>query len=313
MKKISFITLCIVLCLVGAIRCSPEERIIALWPEGQIPNHIATNTEEVRERTNILRISNVQEPTIEVFLPSDSIATGKAMLIFPGGGYGILAYDWEGTDIAKFLNSHGIAGIVVKYRLPSDKTQFEKHKVPLIDAQRAIRLVRSKADSWNIDTHQIGIIGFSAGGHLASTLGTQYNREVYETIDGVDNLSARPDFMALIYPVITMGENTHEGSKRNLLGENPSKAMVNQYSSQLQINGNTPTTFLVHAIDDEAVPRENSEYFHTMLSVNRDGEHKASLYLYEKGGHGFSLAKGTPNLEEWPQKLIDWIIGLKLD
>ncbi len=313
MKKISFKILCIAFCVIGTISCSPEERIIALWPEGNIPNHIESDIEEVQNRTDILRISNVQEPTIEVFLPDNSIATGKAMLIFPGGGYGILAYDWEGTNIAKFLNVHGIAGIVVKYRLPSDKTQFEKHKVPLIDAQRAIRLVRSKADSWNIDTNQIGIIGFSAGGHLASTLGTQYNRKVYEEIDSVDDLSARPDFMALIYPVITMGENTHKGSKKNLLGENPSIAMVNQYSSQLQVNGNTPTTFLVHAIDDKVVPRENSEYFHTMLSVNGSEEDKASLYLYEKGGHGFSLAKGTPNLEEWPQKLIDWIIGLKLD
>lgn len=310
MKLISFKNCFITIFSIGMLSCSSKERVILLWPEGEIPNQIETNVKEFHEQTNILRIKNVQNPTIEVFLPDESIATGKAMLIFPGGGYGILAYDWEGTDIAKFLNTHGIAGIVVKYRLPSDVTQHKKHTVPLIDAQRAIRMVRSKAKKWNINQNQIGIIGFSAGGHLASTLGTQYNKKVYEPIDSIDNLSARPGFMALIYPVITMGHETHEESKKNLLGNNPSQDLVDAYSNHLHINKRTPTTFLVHAIDDKAVPRENSEFFHGLLSVQ--GEGRSSLYLYNEGGHGFSLAKEKSDLNEWSQKLILWINELEI-
>lgn len=285
--------------------CATKAPIISLWPEKAIPNQIENNVQEIQDVDGILRISKVQKPTIEVFLPERSIATGKAMLIFPGGGYGILAYDWEGTNIAKFLNTQGIAGIVVKYRLPSDETQVDKHNVPLMDAQRAIRLVRSKAKNWHIDENQIGIIGFSAGGHLASTLGTQYDRKVYEPFDEADGLSARPDFMALIYPVITMGENTHQGSKENLLGKNASLELVHQYSNELHIDSDTPKTFLVHAIDDKAVPRENSEYFNALY--NTKAKEKSVLYLYDKGGHGFSLATGEPNLEDWSQKLIDWV------
>jgi acetyl esterase/lipase len=287
------------------LSCSTHSQIIKLWPKDAVPNQIENDVQEFHEITNILRISKVQEPTIEVYLPEKSISTGKAFLIFPGGGYEILAYDWEGTDIAKFLNTHGIAGIVVKYRLPSDETQVDKHMVPLMDAQRAIRLVRSKAKDWNIDENQVGIIGFSAGGHLASTLGTQYNRKVYEPLDEVDKLSVRPDFMALIYPVITMGEKTHQGSKDNLLGKNPSLDLVHQFSSELNIDKNTPKTFLVHAIDDQAVPKENSEYFHALCNAKTKG--KSVMYLYDIGGHGFSLAKGQPNLEEWSQRLIEWI------
>jgi acetyl esterase/lipase len=287
------------------LSCTTQAQVIPLWPENAVPNQIENNVQEVHEVTNILRISKVQEPTIEVYLPEKSIATGKAFVIFPGGGYSILAYDWEGTDIAKFLNTHGIAGIVVKYRLPSDATQIDKQNVPLMDAQRAIRLVRSKAKEWNIDENQVGIIGFSAGGHLASTLGTQYKRKVYEPIDDVDGLSARPDFMALMYPVITMGENTHQGSKDNLLGKNPSLELINQYSNQLNIDADTPRTFLVHAIDDTVVPKENSEYFHALY--NAKAKEKSVLFLYDKGGHGFSLAKGQPNLEEWTQRLLEWV------
>ncbi|RKR08002.1 acetyl esterase/lipase [Maribacter vaceletii] len=311
MKFISIKRYLIVVMSLTVFGCASKERVIELWPEGKIPNHIKTEEKEVHEQTNILRIKNVQTPTIEVFLPDESNATGKAMLIFPGGGYGLLAYDWEGTDIAKFLNNHGIAGIVVKYRLPSDKTQTKKHTVPLIDAQRAIRLVRSRAEDWNIDKNEIGIIGFSAGGHVASTLGTQYNKNVYEPIDKIDELSARPDFMALIYPVITMGEKTHKGSKKKLLGENPSEALVNAYSNHLHINKETPVTFLVHAIDDKAVPKENSEFFHGLMSTQ--GEGMSSLYLYKKGGHGFSLAKEKPHLKEWSKKLISWVNELESD
>ena len=284
-----------------------QDTLIPLWPENKIPNRILTNEEEVHNVDGILRISQVQEPTIEVYLPSKSNATGKAMLIFPGGGYGILAYDWEGTDIAKFLNGKGIAGIVVKYRLPSSTSQTDKHNVPLIDAQRAIRLVRSRAEEWNISQDEIGVIGFSAGGHLASTLGTHFNEKVYKPIDEIDKESARPDFMALGYPVITFDVSTHVGSKTNLIGENPKPESVIHFSNEKQVSTDTPPTFLFHATDDKAVPVENSLLFFQAL---KDNNVPATMHIFPKGGHGFSLARKDPHLRGWTERMFEWMESL---
>lgn len=284
-----------------------QDTIMPLWPKDRIPNRIESDEKEEHKRNGILRISAVQEPTMEVYLPSKSNANGKAMLIFPGGGYGILAYDWEGTDIAKFLNGKGIAGIVVKYRLPSSKSQKDKHHVPLIDAQRALRLVRSKAESFHIDADNIGIIGFSAGGHLASTLGTHFEEKVYEPIDAVDQQSARPDFMALGYPVISFGKMTHGGSKKNLIGENPKMEMVDYFSNEKQVKENTPPTFLFHATDDTAVPVENSLLFYQAL---KDHGVSATMHIYPKGGHGFSLARKDAHLMGWTERMFEWIESL---
>lgn len=287
---------------------SAQDTIIPLWPSGKIPNHIKSGEKEVHRNEGILIISKVQNPTLEVYLPSERNATGEAMLIFPGGGYGVLAYDWEGTDIAKFLNGKGIAGIVVKYRLPSDVSQKEKHNVPLIDAQRALRLVRSMSDTWKIKPDKIGIIGFSAGGHLASTLGTHYNEKVYDAVDSADNLSARPDFMALGYPVITFGLNTHGGSRKNLIGENPSEAMVEHFSNEKHVSAETPPTFLIHATDDGGVPVENSLLFYKAL---KDNGVLATMHIYPKGGHGFSLARNDNHLRGWTERLFEWIESLR--
>ena len=297
MKKIALI-----LILIGGTAFA-QDTIINLWPNDKIPNKIASKETEEHKRNGILRISKVQEPTIEVYLPTQQNANGKAMLIFPGGGYGILAYDWEGTDVAKFLNSKGIAGIVVKYRLPSDVSQTKKYNVPLIDAQRAMRLVRSKSKDWNIDANKIGIIGFSAGGHLASTLGTHFDEKVYEPVDVVDTESARPDFMVLGYPVITMDIATHGGSKRNLLGENPSKEMMDRFSNEKQVTTDTPPTFLFHATDDDGVPVENSILFYKAL---KDKDVSASMHLFPTGGHGFSFALKNPYLSTWTDLLYGW-------
>lgn len=287
-----------------------QDTIMPLWPKDKIPNRIESDEkEEYIETGGIYRYSKVQKPAIEVYLPAKSNANGKAMLIFPGGGYGILAYDWEGTDIAKFLNGKGIAGIVVKYRLPSSKSQTDKHNVPLIDAQRALRLVRSRAEDFHIDANKIGILGFSAGGHLASTLGTHFDEKVYEPIDGIDEHSARPDFMALGYPVITFGElNTHGGSKKNLIGENPSPELVAHFSNEKQVSENTPSTFLFHAGDDKAVPVENSLLFYKAL---KDKGVSATMHVYPKGGHGFSLALSDNHLKGWTARLIEWINSLE--
>ncbi|WP_282112022.1 alpha/beta hydrolase [Maribacter stanieri] len=285
-----------------------QDTIMQLWPKDKIPNHLKSVEKEIHEQNEILRISKVQVPTIEVYLPSKRDATGEAVLIFPGGGYGILAYDWEGTDIAKFLNSKGIAGIVVKYRLPSDISQTDKKYVPLLDAQRAVRLVRGNAEKFNVVPNKIGIIGFSAGGHLASTLGTHFNEKVYEPIDRIDDESARPDFMALGYPVISFGAMTHLGSKKNLIGENPTTELVNYFSNEKQVTELTPPTFLLHATDDTVVPVENSLLFYKAV---KDKGVSVTMHIYPKGGHGFGLGLHDEHLKDWGNRMLDWIVSLR--
>lgn len=286
-----------------------QDTIMPLWPKDKIPNQIVSDEKEVHDFEDILRISKVQEPTIAVYLPAKKNANGQAMLIFPGGGYGILAYDWEGTDIAKFLNSKGIAGIVVKYRLPSDVSQNEKQNVPLIDAQRAIRMVRKNANEWNLESNKIGIIGFSAGGHLASTLGTHFEEEVYNPIDETDAISARPDFMALGYPVIAFDEDsTHKGSQHNLLGEDASAELVQHFSNEKQVTEKTPPTFLFHAADDSAVPVENSMAFYKAC---KDKGVSVTMHLYPNGGHGFSLALKNSHLRGWTERMYEWMENLE--
>ncbi|MEQ9302653.1 MAG: alpha/beta hydrolase, partial [Marinoscillum sp.] len=195
--------------LVTAFICTglfAQNFTIPLWSDG-VPNAKPTNKTEISDSSNIVRISHVQNPTIAVYLPSKRNATGQAIVICPGGGYRILAYDWEGSDVARLLSAHGIAGIVLKYRLPDDDSNVEPHKTPLMDAQQAMKLVRSNAENWNIASDKIGVMGFSAGGHLASTLGTHFDKD------------SKPNFMALIYPVISMTDQiTHQGSRKNLLG-----------------------------------------------------------------------------------------------
>jgi acetyl esterase/lipase len=294
--------------LIFMSQINAQDTIIKLWPKGKIPNQLVSNEKEIHKKEGILIISNVQEPTIEVFLPAKQNATGKAVLIFPGGGYGILAYDWEGTDIAKYLNGKGIAGIVVKYRLPSDVSQTNKQNVPLIDAQRALRMIRYHAKDFNITKDKIGVIGFSAGGHLASTLGTHFLEPVYDPIDPADTESARPDFMVLGYPVISMGSMTHEGSKANLLGNNPTQKLQDYFSNEQQVTTNTPSTFLLHATDDNAVPVENSLLFYKAL---KDKGVSATMHIFPKGGHGFSLALNNQYLKGWTALMYEWIISLE--
>ncbi|NNE75664.1 MAG: alpha/beta hydrolase, partial [Pricia sp.] len=197
---------------------------------------------------------------------------------------------------------------VVKYRLPSDMSQTDKHNVPLMDAQRAIRLVRSKSEEYHIDSENIGIIGFSAGGHLASTLGTHFNEKVYAPLDSVDVVSARPDFMALIYPVITFTQPTkHSGTQKALLGENTTPELERHFSNELHVTKDTPPTLLVHATDDEAVPVENSLLFYKAL---KEKGVSATMHLYPQGGHGFSLARTDHHLRGWTERLFEWIENL---
>lgn len=271
-----------------------------------IPYQMDTNIEEERNQTEILVVSKVQQPQIEIYLPSKRNATGKAVVICPGGGYGVLAYDWEGSDIAKWLNSHGIAGIVLKYRLPSSETQTSPHLVPMTDGQRAIRLVRSHATEWNIQPDQIGIMGFSAGGHLASTLGTHFDGGDATAEDEIEKISSRPDFMILGYPVISFSQHiTHIGSRNNLIGKDPEQQWVDFFSNELQVKSDTPPTFIFHAQDDKAVPVQHSLLFYKGLL---EKEVPAEMHLFPTGGHGFSLSlnmKGTQG--GWMENCIRWI------
>lgn len=277
---------------------------LPLW-NGTPPLQKEMGLKEEVVSADIVRIGNVQIPTIEVYLPTKQIATGQAVVIFPGGGYSILAYDWEGTDFAKWLNSQGIAGIVVKYRLPKSSSLTDPKEVPLMDAQRAIRLVRQNASGWNIDPTKVGIMGFSAGGHLASTLSTQYSHQVDRTMDAIDALSARPDFSILVYPVITfVNPSIHSGSMIALLGENETVELKRRFSAELNITSETPPTFLVHAGDDKAVPVENSLLYYAALRAKGVS---TSLHVYPKGGHGFAFGMGKGPVENWRNALIDWM------
>ncbi len=287
-----------------------SQQKLLLWPDGKVPNQNKSEEKEKVSETDIIRISNVQTPSIEIYLPSKGVRTGKAVVICPGGGYEILAYDWEGTDFAKLLNSKGIAAFVLKYRLPISSSIIDPKWAPLQDAQQAFRLIRSNAKKWNINEHQIGIMGFSAGGHLASTLGTHYNeRTIVDSDNPLKHISARPDFMALIYPVITFDKKYyHGGSKNNLIGKNASTLLINEFSNNLQVNSNTPPTFLVHSADDSGVPIKNSLLFYEALIKNNVS---AEMHLYPRGGHGYGLARGKGSLENWPNLLLNWIHELK--
>ena len=246
-------------------------------------------------------IDKVSQPTLTIFLADQKKSNGTSVIICPGGGYGHLAINKEGYKVAKWFNSLGISAFVLKYRLPSDLTKKDKTIGPLQDAQEAIRMVRRNANKWHLDPTKIGIMGFSAGGHLASTISTHYSDKVY---DSKDNVSARPDFSILIYPVISMEDGiTHNGSKENLLGANASKEMIAKYSNEKQVDSNTPKAFLVHATDDKIVPVENTiNYYLALKEHNVLGE----MHIYEKGGHGFGLGiEGTH--KEWPKTCEKWL------
>jgi acetyl esterase/lipase len=255
----------------------------------------------VKSNDGFSRVSLVSEPVIYAYFPEKKINTGKAIIICPGGGYGILSIDKEGHDVAKRLAAEGIAAFVLKYRLPNDALMIQKDIGPLQDAQRAIQLVRENAKKWKIKSNQIGIAGFSAGGHLASTLGTHYQKAY---IDNSRNTSLRPDFMLLMYPVISMKSGlTHKGSQVNLLGNQPSDDQITLFSNEEQITSDTPPAFLVHAEDDATVPIANSQLFHSALEKHHI---PTKLLVYPNGGHGFGLNNRTTK-DQWFDHFVDWL------
>jgi acetyl esterase/lipase len=280
-----------------------SQTVLPLYP-GAIPNSKPAKNEEqseITQDTHVLIISHVSQPTLTLFLPAAEKANGTAVVICPGGGYSVVAAGHEGYDVAKKFNEMGVAAFVLKYRIPSNETMIDKEIGPLQDAQRAIQLVREKAKEWNINPERVGIMGFSAGGHLASTAGTHFTKAVIEN-DGKINL--RPDFMILVYPVISFTDSIgHIGSRDNLLGKNPSPEKIIAYSNELQVTGQTPTSFLVHAGNDDAVKVQNSIYFYEAL------QHKnipAELHIYPKGGHGFGMNNPTTK-DQWMLSLKNWM------
>jgi acetyl esterase/lipase len=240
-------------------------------------------------------------PSLTLYPAPADKATGAAVVVCPGGGYGGLAADHEGKQPAEWLNDHGITAFVLKYRLNP-----YRHPIPLQDAQRALRTVRARAKEWNVDPKRIGIWGFSAGGHLASTAGTHFDDGNPNADDPIDRVSCRPDFLILCYPVITLTGPpiTHMGSRNNLLGKDPPLELIENLSNEKQVTAKTPPTFLFHTSEDKAVPPENSLLFYEAL---RKAGVPAELHIYEKGNHGVGLAPKDPVLSSWPDRLAAWL------
>lgn len=282
-----------------------SQTIIPLYPD-EVPNAIAGADEEIKNVNNTgqVRYEKVSKPTLEIFLPEKKIANGTAVIIVPGGGYRIVSYSHEGTEIAKEFNKMGIAAFVLKYRLPSDKTMADKTIGPLQDAQQAIKTVRSRAKEWRLDTAKVGIIGFSAGGHLASTAGTHFGKPV---ISNPEKINLRPDFMILVYPVINLSDELmHKGSRDNLIGSSPTSELTKLYSNDLQVSPQTPPTMLIHAGDDKAVKVENSLRFYEALLKNNVS---AEMHIYPRGGHGFGLDPKRV-ADHWTDRIENWLNGL---
>jgi acetyl esterase/lipase len=247
------------------------------------------------------------KPTLTICLPDAEKAAGSAVVICPGGGYGFLAVGHEGRDIAAWLNGMGVAGFILEYR---HRQRGYGHPAPLQDAQRAIRTVRARAAGWKIDPRKIGIMGFSAGGHLASTAGTHFDKGNPEAEDRIERVSCRPDFMILCYPVIAFGEPyTHRGSQENLIGKDAAPELVRSLSNEKQVTAETPPTFLFHTDEDNGVPPENSIYFYLAL---RRAKVPAELHVFRQGSHGLGLAPKTPGTSIWPKCCEQWMRGLGL-
>lgn len=300
MKQIVLALICLI---IVSGNLSGQSKVIDLW-NGKVPGAIPNDKfkQTVDSANNWIKMKFVTNPTLDMYPAPVEKATGTAVVICPGGGYQALAIGHEGAQVAKWLNSLGITAFVLKYRLPNNSIMVNKSIGPMQDGQRAIRIVRRHATEWGINPSKIGIMGFSAGGHLASTLSTHFNEKVYEPRDST---SSRPDFSLLIYPVISMDSSiTHWGSRVNLLGDAPSPELVKHFSNESQVNGETPPAFLVQSMDDYSVPVQNSvDYALSLHKFNIPCE----LHLYQSGGHGYGLGKSKNTESTWPEACRRWL------
>ena len=288
-----------VFCLLflSTVSLAANPLVLPLWPEG-VPDVKPHTAPFITDKTG--RVGEVHEPTLTVYAPPAGQANGTAVVICPGGGYAWLSAVREGTRYAEWLNQLGVTCFILHYRLKE-----YGHPAPLRDVLRAIRIVRSRATEFGVNPQRIGIIGSSAGGHLASSAATLFDHPDGKTGAALDAVSARPDFALLLYPVILMeGPHIHAGSRNNLISPTPSPALVAQMSTERQVTKDTPPTFIVHAQDDGAVPVENAIAFYSAL---RAAKVPVEMHLYEKGGHGFAMeAKHVPT-SEWPDRAETWL------
>jgi len=295
MKRITLLAFLLIAVLLGK-----AQTVIPLYKI--VPNSKLNNVHELNDTTSKRgKVSRVTTPMLTAFLPDVGKANGTAVIICPGGGYSYLVVNDEGARVAGNFAAHGIAAFVLKYRLPSDAIMLNREIGPLQDAQRAIQIVRERAVEWHIDTAKVGIMGFSAGGHLASTLSTHYNPAV---IDNPDHINLRPSFSLLIYPVISFRDSIlHKGSKKALIGENAPPEKVKEYSNELQVTTDTPPAFLVQAANDKIVPVANSiNYF---MALQKHGV-KAEIHIYQEGGHGFGMDNPTTT-DKWMDRCYNWL------
>lgn len=280
-----------------------QSKVIDIW-NGNVPGSIPNPSYKQKiDSVYWIKIRFVTKPTIQVYPAPADKNTGTAVVVCPGGSYYGISFINEGTEVAKWLNQLGITAVILHYRLPDDAIMKNKSIAPLQDGQEAIRIVRRNAKKWGVDPHKIGIMGFSAGGHLASTVSTHFDEKVYEP---KDSTSARPDFSLLVYPVISMDSAiTHRESRENLLGKNPTPEMLKRFSNELQVTAKTPPAFMLHSMDDGAVPVQNSiEYALAMKKNNIPCE----LHIYERGGHGYGLAKWSAGTEStWSDACEKWL------
>ena len=295
MKKI---TACFIIMLV--LTCAVAAQVsMNLFP-GAIPNSKAS---DIKETGGPRMFSGVTKPTLELYLPEKDKSNGAAVIICPGGGYSVVVYQAEGIKTAKEFAKNGVAAFVLKYRLPDDSTMLDKKIGPLQDAQQAIKVVRENAAQWGININKIGIMGFSAGGHLASTEATHYKEPL---IENGNNTNLRPDFQILIYPVISMQDKlTHADSRAKLLGKNPTQEVIDQFSNELQVDEKTPPAYITHAGDDKVVDVDNSIVYYEKL---RQHNVPVELHVYPKGNHGFVLSQPT---EEWMMPIFKWMKNSK--
>lgn len=295
----------------GAIQAQ-ELEVIPLWPGAAPGSESVTITEKEVERSKDPAVRDrayvaITKPTLTRFPVRNP--NGTSLIVMPGGAYERVVFDKEGGDLAEIFGERGVIVFILKYRLPAEG-HANRQWVPLQDVQRAVRVVRSNAAKWGLDPDRVGVMGFSAGGHLAATSGTLYERNVYAKIDAADDFSARPDFQALLYPVVSLDEKiTHALSGENLLGPAITADMRREMSAECNVTANTPPAFIVHANDDDAVPAENSLRLYLAL---RQAGVPVQLVVFAEGGHGFGIrnARGKP-AEKWPELFLDWLTGLK--
>ena len=299
-KKLVVALICVI-ATIGSL--SAQVQVIDLW-NGKVPGAIQSDEfkQNVDTTAGWIDKHSIVKPDLYFYPAPAEKATGTAVVICPGGGYSGLAIRHEGLQVAQWFNSVGITAFVLTYRQPDDAIMENKSIGPLQDGQRAIRLVRRHAKEWGINPEEIGIMGFSAGGHVASTISTHYNEKVYAP---VDSISARPNFSLLIYPVISMDSTiTHSGSRVNLLGNSPAPEQVMHFSNELQVNAQTPPAFVVHSLDDDVVPVQNSIKYALAMKKHHV---PCELHIYESGGHGYGMAPGGSTQSMWPEACLKWL------